>query len=82
MYSPPPEVDNHGTASIFPDPSWTETDKIHTQRVDAVRMDEVLRGTHPKLIKLDVDGKKALAIGAGDDWPAEGGSSAEHRDGI
>ncbi len=51
-------VHNHGCSSLFPEPGA----KTIATPVAAVRMDQVIGGTHPKLIKMDLQGAEPLAI--------------------
>ncbi len=58
-FYPPGESDrNHGCSTLFADPG------VHTEptQVRTARMDQVLRGTTPRLIKLDLEGAEAPAI--------------------
>ena len=48
---------NHGSASLFTDGSKSET-----SAVDMARMAEVLVGTQPRVIKLDIEGAEPEAI--------------------
>ncbi len=48
----------HGSSSLFADVSVPS----HSDVVRTVRLDEVLAGTSPRLIKLDIEGAEPLAI--------------------
>jgi FkbM family methyltransferase len=54
MHMPPPGAGNHGEASLFGEGEALE--------VPTVRLDEALAGTHPTLIKVDVEGAEPLAV--------------------
>jgi FkbM family methyltransferase len=54
MHMPPPDAGNHGEASLFGVGEAVE--------VATARMDEVLAGTKPTLIKLDVEGAEPLVV--------------------
>ncbi|MBC8106377.1 MAG: FkbM family methyltransferase [Anaerolineae bacterium] len=65
LFRPTENVDNHGTSSMFPDPEWQSraagTDAVATTtQVRTARLDEVLAGSKPKLIKIDVEGAEPL----------------------
>ena len=49
---------NHGCASLFAEPGVASQDSV----VQTARMDEVLAGTAPRLIKLDVEGAEPLVV--------------------
>ncbi|MEX0777392.1 MAG: FkbM family methyltransferase [Phycisphaeraceae bacterium] len=56
----PPDDDqhNHGCSTLFVEPA----DHTQATRVRTVRMDQVLHGSSPCLIKLDLEGAEPLAI--------------------
>lgn len=49
---------NHGCASLYPEPGQP----THKHAVQAVRMDDHLASSSPRLIKLDLEGAEPLAI--------------------
>lgn len=49
---------NHGSASIFVE----EGSQTYASKVKGERMDQVLAGTQPRLIKLDIEGAETLAV--------------------
>jgi FkbM family methyltransferase len=65
LFRPTESVDNHGTSSMFPDPEWqsraaSANAVATTTQVRTARLDEVLTGARPKLIKIDVEGAEPL----------------------
>jgi len=49
---------NHGCSSLFAEPGY----ETRAAPVRTVRMDEILAGTRPRLVKLDVQGAEPLVI--------------------
>ncbi|CAN5480102.1 hypothetical protein BH09PLA1_BH09PLA1_01720 [soil metagenome] len=66
LFRPSDKVDNHGTSSMFPDPEWQSRAgqgtgaSATTTQVRTARLDHVLAGAKPKLIKIDVEGAEPL----------------------
>lgn len=52
------KIHNHGCSSLFVESNAV----VKTSNIDAVRMDQVLVGTQPRLIKLDVEGAEPLVV--------------------
>jgi FkbM family methyltransferase len=64
IYTAADDVDNHGTSSIFREAAWDASGRaVQSIAVRAERMDEMLAGTKPTLIKMDVEGAEPLVAG-------------------
>lgn len=54
----PDRLHNHGCATLFAEPGM----RTSTVRVPALRLDKLLKGTYPKMIKIDVEGAESLVV--------------------
>ena len=55
---------NHGCSTLYPGPTAANSGAAGADatRVRTVRLDDVLQGTRPRLIKMDIEGAEAAAV--------------------